>query len=816
MEVLIFLLVLVPIALVVLMVMTLGRVGGLYTELERTRDRMDELARALRNAARGEGAAPRPFKEHVPEPMDEAPPIITPPPAPVEEVPEPVAPPGEPGEITVERLRDLFPEEPVAQESRAPLAEARPVPPPPPPRPSFFERHPDLERFIGENLINKIGIAVLVIGIGLLMRYAIGRGLIGETGRTLIGLAAGGVLVFFAHRLRNGFRAFSSVLVAGGVAVFYSTIYIAYQQYDLIEPVPAFITMVLITGLAVALTLAYDRRELAVIALLGGFATPFLASTGEGNFRVLFTYLLILDGGMLVLANFKKWRVINILSLGLTLLVFGGWALDAYPGMEPRPTLTAFGFATTFFLVFLTMNLGYNLRHRLVFAPLDHGLLLANTAAYYGFGVHLLGHVVPKVTGLFTVLLGLFYLGFALYFHRRQGSPRALRLLLVGLVLTFVSLAAPVQLDGSHITLFWAAEAVLLLWFSQRSGLRLVERGSLVVLALMLVGLAMDLAGVYGWEGPATMAPLWNKGWTTGMFAVLSLAGMTVLLRRFPAGHEPVAAIGAHALARALAVMGVALLYLVNLLELRYQLAGVLDPEVVQMASIAFSLLYLLVLERASVSLPRSYATVVALLLAFTAALYITGFYVGSRTALTHLLLEQGGQGSVLVHYVSLALMVLVVVRLAILARRLIGRGLPGWDTYLWAMCVFLVVLASQELDHAVLLGARPDDGSSLAHALADGRRAGYPILWGVGSFLFMWYGMRQRMRMVRVIALALFAVTLLKLFLIDLRALSEGGRVAAFILLGGLLLVVSFMYQKLKALLQEDAPDDAPTDEEA
>ena len=121
-------------------------------------------------------------------------------------------------------------------------------------------------------------------------------------------------------------------------------------------------------------------------------------------------------------------------------------------------------------------------------------------------------------------------------------------------------------------------------------------------------------------------------------------------------------------------------------------------------------------------------------------------------------------------------------------------------------MCVFVVVFASQELDHVALLIQRPE-GFAFGDALRDARRIGYPILWGLGSFLFMWYGMRQRMRIMRVIALSLFAITLLKLFLFDLGSLSEGGRVAAFIFLGALLLVVSFMYQKLKGLLMEDGP---------
>lgn len=97
------------------------------------------------------------------------------------------------------------------------------------PKPSFFERNPDLEKFIGENLVSKIGIAILVLAIGFFVKFAIDSDWIGPVGRVGIGLLAGGILVFLAHRLRTNYKAFSSVLVGGGLAVFYFTITLAYH-----------------------------------------------------------------------------------------------------------------------------------------------------------------------------------------------------------------------------------------------------------------------------------------------------------------------------------------------------------------------------------------------------------------------------------------------------------------------------------------------------------------------------------------------------------------------------------------------------------
>lgn len=799
MEGYIVLIVLVPIALLVLMIVLLARLGNLSRELAATRQTMRELAERWRSGAPIIAEQPEPAP-----PILTSPPVVVPPPVQPER-PQAAVPPELPRATPSPANAGSLPPRYVVQ---APL----PQPPMPPatPQPSFFKRHPDLEKFIGENLINKIGIAVLVIGIGLLLRYAIGKGLISETGRTLVGLLAGGLLVFFGHRVRKSFRAFSSVLVAGGIAVFYFTIAIAFHQYHLLGQLPAFLVMVAITGLAVALTLAYDRKELAVIALLGGFATPFLASTGDGDFRVLFTYLLILDGGMLVLANFKKWHVINILSFALTLLVFGGWAIGPYMNLEPRPYALAFAFAGAFFLVFFLMNLRYNLRHRQAFGALDHALLLVNTAAFYAAGMHLLGDSTLKITGLFTASLGLFYLLFALYFHKKEGIPRTLKLLLIGLVLTFISLAAPVQLEGSYITLFWAAEAVLLLWFAQRTGLALVERGSLLVMALMLGSLWMDLADVYGWFPDEAMIPLMNKGWITGMVAAASLSGMSLLLNRREAGHPMLLGLTAGVMLRVTIVMAIVVLYAVSLLELRYQLVRRFDGAVMAMALMGYTLFFLLALELLTRSIPRGFRVAIGVLFIIVSTVFVTGYYWSSREALWSFLMLQGGRGFLLAHYAAFALMAIAVVRMAMMAREGIGREATGWGLYLWVMCTFLVVFASQELDHVALLVKRPE-GHAFIDALRDARRVGYPILWGVGSFLFMWYGMRQRMRMIRVVALSLFAITLLKLFLFDLGSLSEGGRVAAFIFLGALLLIVSFMYQRLKGLLMEDSPTKDP-----
>ncbi|HMG89186.1 MAG TPA: DUF2339 domain-containing protein, partial [Chryseolinea sp.] len=285
-----------------------------------------------------------------------------------------------------------------------------------PKKPGFFERNPDLEKFIGENLANKIGIGILVLGIGFFVKYAIDKEWINEIGRVCIGIACGGILLGVAHWLRKTFTAFSSVLVGGGIAVLYLTIALAFHEYQLFTQTAAFVIMLLITAFTVVLSLGYNRMELAIVAILGGFASPFMASTGEGNYVVLFTYILVLDCGMLVLAYFKKWNAVSVICYVFTIILFGTWLLASF---DPPLTMGALIFATLFYLVFFAMNIINNIKEKATFNAIEISMVLSNAFFYYAAGMAILAYPQGKdFKGLFTAALGVFNFVFAYILYK--------------------------------------------------------------------------------------------------------------------------------------------------------------------------------------------------------------------------------------------------------------------------------------------------------------------------------------------------------------------------------------------------------------
>ena len=100
------------------------------------------------------------------------------------------------------------------------------------------------------------------------------------------------------------------------------------------------------------LSILYDRRELAIISLVGGFLAPFLVSTGNGNYLVLFTYMSILNLGMFGLSIYQKWGELPVIAFVFTYVVMGIFLLTGFT-MTDTYFIHLFIFATLFYFIFL-------------------------------------------------------------------------------------------------------------------------------------------------------------------------------------------------------------------------------------------------------------------------------------------------------------------------------------------------------------------------------------------------------------------------------------------------------------------------------
>jgi hypothetical protein len=703
------------------------------------------------------------------------------------------------------------PEEKPIQNQTVP-AEKKNTPPPPPSKPGFFERNPDLEKFIGENLINKIGIAILVIGIGFFVKFAIDKDWINEIGRVFIGILCGGILVGFAHYTRNSFRSFSSVLVGGGMAIFYLTIAIAFHSYGLMSKEVAFGIMVLITVFSVALAIAYDRKELAVLAIIGGFASPFMVSTGDGNYKILFSYILILNIGMLVLSYFKRWNIVNVISFVFTILLFGGWLLKVFsdPTIEPKPYSSALVFATLFYLVFFSMNIINNVKENKKFLAFEISILIANTFLYYSAGMVVMKNIQNGFyQGLFTVLIAVFNFVFAYLLYKNNKVDKNLVYLLIGLVLTFVTLAAPIQLQGNYITLFWAAETVLLLWLSQKSGIKIMKLASFIIMGLMIISLIMDWNNIYA-NGNEIIPIVFNKGFITSLVALASITA-TILLLKNEEGEELLEGFDKKTYAAILEFLFVVISYASGLLEVYFQFKSRLveDPNagsIIPLYTGCYNLAYIIMISAYIQFKKIKWMELIPVFFSGLISLAYLVYYnrISFDVRNSYILGEQSLAFHYLFHYINVILLLLILINaLRIMAARYTKTD-NEFNYFLWFVSIVLVFVASVELENVVLISSY-SVGMDLDVIKHHNYKVGFPILWGVCSFAMMVIGMKMKIKTLRIISLTLFGIALLKMFIFDIREMSEGGKIAAFISLGILLLIISFMYQKVKKILTEE-----------
>jgi uncharacterized membrane protein len=296
-----------------------------------------------------------------------------------------------------------------------------------PAEPSFMERNPDLEKFIGENLLSKIGIIIFVTGMGFLVKLGIDSNVITEGMRVAIGVLIGGGLIGLGHNLRKSFEKFSSILIGGALSVLYFTIALAFHEYHLIPQTAAFFIMVFITAFAVLLSISYDRKILSILALIGGFCTPFFVSIGDGNLFAMLGYILILDIGMLALVYFKKWNVINYLTYAFTYILFSGMFISEMYNDESASTGEMFGFLAAFYLIFFLMTIIYNVVNNVKFKSAEIGMLLSNSALYFGFGLAIIGDFSDGLyNGLFTGLVAVFNFAFTYVLFQRKNIDKNL------------------------------------------------------------------------------------------------------------------------------------------------------------------------------------------------------------------------------------------------------------------------------------------------------------------------------------------------------------------------------------------------------
>ena len=655
----------------------------------------------------------------------------------------------------------------------------------------------------------RLAIVIFVIGIGFFLKYSIDKGLLGPHARVLLSTLTGIVMLGFGARLLGkAYHLLGQGLLGGGFAVLYFSAYASHGFFHLIGALPAFGFMALITLVAGLFAARFNSLLVAVLGILGGYATPILLSTGEKNFPGLFGYLLLLGIGVLGISRRRHWPLLNHLAM---LLTYGLAAVSIaeFYGAADFPVVMPF--LAAFFLLFTAALFLYNLVSGEKATLLEILGTLANGGLFFALGHGVISTAFStRATALLALALGAFYVVLIYRFLAARRQDRGLLLAFFALAAFFVVMVPPLAFSKEWITLSWSLQGLVMLWLAGKLDSRFLRSLSFGAYALALGRLlAIDLTRQYSGALPAdlvwsTYLPILGNHLLTIGGPIAALGGAWFLLKSPPAAAPS--------------------------MQIPRAPGAAPDPDapspVVVVATLAIALVFLYL----HIELYRTCAFFYAPL----AYPSLSVLWLALGAFLLHLFRRNG----------SPAVLALLGILAGLFAAKLLlldaaqwrpdldGLLYPyGWTPVLagiraldFGLCIGLLALLFARLRSAkdsrplalasgigalvLLFTFLTFELNTALHRFLPGMRAGgLTLLWALYALALLLGGLRRGVRGLRYAGLALFLVVVGKIFLVDLDGLESIYRIVAFLVLGIVLFLAALLYLRNRASFDQPAP---------
>lgn len=691
--------------------------------------------------------------------------------------------------------QESAPAPPPATQTAAPQPVAAPTPAAPVQRPIIPTTAPrapsrtkqEWEALIGEKFLNRIGAVALVIGAGFFLKYAFEHDWIPPEVRVLIGVIAGIGLVIAASQKRESLPVFAQGLLGSGVSILYLSAYASFNIYQLVPQGIALVFMGAVTAVTLERSLKFDSLAVSVLGLIGGFLAPPLLADGRSTGAGLFIYLAVLDLGLLMMARKKdEWWILEPLSLaGTYLIFFGSNASDFTPESFAQVTL----FLTAIWGMFYANDIDRAIRKVATFERLRQVISTASAALYYTAIALAVQAAHPQLLSLVTLMIGLAYL---LPILLLKHSLARYTIKAIVLIVT----ATGIELSGLLLVVVWAVEALIALAVGMH--LRL-HHSRLAGLGIFVLGttklLVTEGALEFSALAPNRFTPLVNIRALTFIAVALSAAAAGFAYRQFEAEEKPWAAPSLHYLWTVLGFILIA----VETQDWFRRIGGTEFSEIMIMvllwATYSIGLAQIGTSERIPFILHSAIAT------------FVIAVAVG---------ISRGAQFEPIQDFRPLANVrfgVFLFLTTAAALHFFISRNNPDpeWTkgtafVMQGAGGLILLVLATAEardfFQHRIDAELKANSLRFVIDRLENMKQLSISAVWMVYSAVAMGIGIYRRSRTLRLSAIAIFGLAILKVFLYDLSFLDQLYRIFSFIGLGIILLGASYAYTRYRDII--------------
>ena len=377
--------------------------------------------------------------------------------------------------------------------------------------------------FFGGNLVVRVGVLVLLIGVVLLLRLLSDYIEVPITTKLIaIGIAGLG-LAGLGFKLTAKRFSYGITLQGAGLAIAYLSTFFAYSVYQVMASLPSFIGLGLLSAMTIVLAIRQNAFPLALLALSGGFFAPILTSEDTGGLVVLFSYYLLLNVTIAVIAHYRPWKILNLFGVVVTFGLAYYWGISD----DLRVVITSQRWSlvilvTLHWLLYLFVVVRYaqqiityntfnekERRHtdstndlspvdkthtgnQTYLFPIDTGLLFSVPLLSFGLFSALLDDI-PNALTMTSAILAVVYLGLGWLFVQRSQYYALITEGMLALGFGFLALVIPLALDAEWIAFGWSIQGLALVWFGRRS-LRAWSVFFGLLLQLISIGMLMTTA----------------------------------------------------------------------------------------------------------------------------------------------------------------------------------------------------------------------------------------------------------------------------------------------------------------------------------
>lgn len=361
---------------------------------------------------------------------------------------------------------------------------------------------------IGQKALLFLGIVTMVFGVAFFLKYSFDQGWIGPAGRVALAYLWGIAFLCTGHAIKQkNFPAFGLSLFGGGIAVLYFATYAAFHIYHLLPQTVSFLIMVLVTVLACLTAITYEAQALALLGLVGGFATPLLLSTEQNNYMVLFPYITLLNSGILGVSLKKRWVALQYIGFAATWVLFSGWYAHnrhMLPGIgdETSRFWASLVFLNLSYLIYSIVPFAYHFVNRESHDLRGFYILIPNSLVALAYNYFIVqGRYSYQWVSVITISYAFLFIFFAYRIYRQGQSQREAFMVMLLKALFFLVLTIPLLFSRHWITIFWSLQAAVLAFGARQ----LMRKGffaiSIVLLFLGIIKFTLhDLSEVFGYS----------------------------------------------------------------------------------------------------------------------------------------------------------------------------------------------------------------------------------------------------------------------------------------------------------------------------